>query len=108
MFVSVLTHLSLHPRVDNTRDNNPSTEAYNRAVDLFKASAAGYCVATYLMGIGDRHNDNIMVKKSGHYFHIDFGHFLGNFKYQFGVSRCVSAFATLAVVCCSSSGALWC
>ena len=28
-----------------------------------------------------------MVQKNGRLFHIDFGHFLGNFKKKFGVSR---------------------
>lgn len=68
------------------------TPGYHAAVDIFLRSCAGYCVATYVMGVGDRHNDNIMLKKSGHYFHIDFGHFLGNFKYQFGIRRERSAF----------------
>ena len=59
----------------------------NEAIDNFLISNVAYCLATFVLGIGDRHNDNIMIKKNGELFHIDFGHFLGHFKYKMGIKR---------------------
>uniref|UniRef100_A0AAY4D9V2 phosphatidylinositol-4,5-bisphosphate 3-kinase n=1 Tax=Denticeps clupeoides TaxID=299321 RepID=A0AAY4D9V2_9TELE len=64
-----------------------SGDTLERAIEEFTLSCAGYCVATYVLGIGDRHSDNIMVRSTGQLFHIDFGHILGNFKSKFGIKR---------------------
>ncbi|KAI4580468.1 hypothetical protein MJG53_020306 [Ovis ammon polii x Ovis aries] len=68
------------------KDKNKG-EIYDAAIDLFTRSCAGYCVATFILGIGDRHNSNIMVKDDGQLFHIDFGHFLDHKKKKFGYKR---------------------
>lgn len=45
--------------------------------DNFIRSVAGYSVITYVLGIGDRHFDNLLLTKNGNLFHVDFGYFLG-------------------------------
>ena len=46
-------------------------------MDTYIRSCAGYCIITYILGVGDRHLENLLLMKDGHLFHIDFGYILG-------------------------------
>ncbi len=60
-----------------------------QALNNFMLTAVASSVLTYVLGIGDRHNDNILVRKSGHLLHIDFSKVFGNFQTIAGISRYV-------------------
>ncbi|KAI9045304.1 phosphatidylinositol 3-kinase VPS34 [Aspergillus affinis] len=71
-YKSVLAYL----RANNPDDNEP-LGIRKETMDTYIKSCAGYCVITYLLGVGDRHLENLLLAPDGHFFHADFGFILG-------------------------------
>lgn len=79
MVPQVTTFLSVRREVlKYLRVYNPTAELLRQAMDRYTRSFAGYCVITFVLGIGDRHLENILLTQDGRLLHIDFGYVLGN------------------------------
>ncbi|EER03280.1 phosphatidylinositol 3-kinase class, putative, partial [Perkinsus marinus ATCC 50983] len=73
---NLMTYFKHCAKASNGAQGTESTRL-KEILETFSRSCAGYCVITYVLGIGDRHLDNLMVDDVGHMFHVDFGYIFG-------------------------------
>jgi len=67
--------------IEMMRSFRPSKDGPNGiepgVLDNYVRSCAGYSIICYILGIGDRHLHNLLLRENGCLFHVDFGFILG-------------------------------
>lgn len=58
-------------------ENNPKEKIQTTKRRFLQSLAISSCLS-YILGLGDRHLDNIMINKSGQIFNIDYGYLMDN------------------------------
>ncbi len=57
-------------------DNNPNVRV-SMLRENFINTCVGSCVLCYILGVGDRHQENILITKKGELINVDFSYLLG-------------------------------
>ncbi len=55
-------------------NSNNQHEQVGKLMERFRQSLAFWTIVTFIIGLGDRHIDNLMLLRNGTLFHIDFGY----------------------------------
>lgn len=61
---------------------NNEDQTVEKILDKFMYSFISYTLHNYMIGLGDRHLENIMIKRNGVIFHIDFDFIMGDDPYS--------------------------